>query len=70
MNPPYFVRVLLAVAAVIVLIAWLLNTLEDALNLPVVYVSTSTGKCVRVESPRLQDSCRKLPRRYERVWVE
>lgn len=37
---------------------------------PVVYESYSTGECVRVLSPDPEDSCERLPDRYEHVWVE
>lgn len=37
---------------------------------PVVYESHSTGECVRVLSPDPEDSCERLPDRYEHVWVE
>ena len=37
-----------------------------ALDMPVVYLSTRSGECVRVEGG---GSCEDMPARYHRVWV-
>ncbi len=42
--------------------------LGDALSLPVVEYSYSSGECVRVIGPTLY-TCDNLPRRYQHVWV-
>ena len=38
-------------------------------NLPTVYVSNSTGACVRVEGAGVDTSCEDLPGKYHHVWV-
>lgn len=43
----------------------------DAVDLPTVYESHTTGKCVRVElSDGSLGDCSNLPGRYHHVWVE
>lgn len=45
------------------------SSLSDALNLPVVQRSTSTGECVAVLTQGAE-TCATLPRRYSLEWVE
>lgn len=45
------------------------SSLSDALNLPVVQRSTSTGECVAVLTQGAE-TCDMLPRRYSVEWVE
>lgn len=45
------------------------GSLSDALNLPVVQRSTSTGECVAVLTQGAE-TCATLPRRYSVDWVQ
>ncbi len=65
-----FMRAVTVVAIVIVL-AITLGDVADYLNSPRVYVSNSTGKCVRVVSPKGEHPCAPGDeKKYERVWVK
>ena len=39
-------------------------------NRPVVYMSSATGECARVESTEAAHSCRNKPDTYDVVWVK
>lgn len=45
------------------------NLLADALDMPVVYESASTNRCVRVESATAGFSCSNLPQKYIREFT-
>ena len=37
---------------------------------PVVYISNTTGECVRVESTRPDQTCHNKPDTYDVIWVK
>ena len=39
-------------------------------NRPVVYMSSATGECARVESTEANRSCRNKPDTYDVIWVK
>lgn len=49
-----------------------MNAVENAVNMPDVYVSYSTGECVKVLNYVEEDqySCENLPSKYNQVWVK
>lgn len=42
---------------------------KRALDTPIVYKSASTNECVKVDSPKGDVTCEKLPDTYDLVWV-
>lgn len=45
-------------------------TVRSCANRPVVYMSSATGECARVESTEAAHSCRNKPDTYDVVWVK
>ena len=39
-------------------------------NRPMVYMSSTTGECARVESTEADHSCRNKPNTYDVIWVK
>lgn len=73
---PYYVLVILPlnVCLIVVLASLGYALLSVFLDLPDVYMSNSTGECVRVVeygtgAPEVKD-CSELPSKYNLVWVE
>lgn len=54
------------------ILALFVNAVENAVNMPDVYVSYSTGECVKVLNYVEEDqySCENLPSKYNQVWVK
>jgi hypothetical protein len=59
----------LALAIAAAMTYGVISSLHDALSLPVVQRSTSTGECVHVLSDA-HVTCDRLPKRYSVEWVE
>lgn len=53
----------------VILIPATIFVLKEALDLPIVEISLSTGQCVRVIQSVAHD-CDNLPLKYEHVWVQ
>ena len=67
--PRYFIRFiegLLCGAVLALILIGSFRVLVIALDMPVVYLSTRTGTCVRVERG---GSCEDLPARHHQIWV-
>lgn len=69
------IRILAPLAFAAAIAVALASVLWDALHVPEVHVSHSTGECVRMvtfedEGPKSQACPEKLPARYTRVWVQ
>ncbi len=59
------------IVAIVIMLAITLGGVADYLNSPQVYVSNSTGKCVKVVSPKGEHPCAPGDeKKYERVWVK
>lgn len=52
------------------LVAALIWSFWQAINLPRVYKSWRTQQCVKVEDPEGRYDCGNLPAKYDMVWVE
>ena len=60
-----------ASVSLVILLMVLMGGVMDYLNSPQVYVSNSTGKCVKVVSPKGEHPCAPGDeKKYERVWVK
>lgn len=59
----------LALLVAIIMVYGIISSLHDALELPIVQRSTSTGECVAI-IPKTAATCDTLPRRYSLEWVE
>lgn len=57
----------LAVAVVVALFGWGFVRWAE---MPLVYKSWSTQKCVKVDDPAQVHTCANLPDQYELVWVK
>ena len=47
---------------------WL--AIEQWAKTPVVYISTRTGKCVKVITDGVECSCENIPSKYEKIYVK
>ena len=45
-------------------------SVRSCTNRPMVYMSSTTGECARVESTEASHSCRNKPDTYDVVWVK
>lgn len=74
MTPSFRTNALIALALVAI-VGLFVAAFVNWLNLPHVYLSAETGKCVRVEDSAAskQDrkpwTCAELPKQYEAIWV-
>ncbi|MFA5841364.1 MAG: hypothetical protein WC835_00135 [Candidatus Paceibacterota bacterium] len=60
-----------SLVVVVVLVVFMVKDLKSKLDAPQVYVSNSTGECVKVVSPKGEQPCKPGDeRKYERVWVK
>ena len=71
----FVIRILAPLAFAAAIAVGLASAVWDALHVPEVHVSHSTGECVRMvtfedEGPKSQACPEKLPSRYTRVWVQ
>ena len=63
-----FNNILLFVGVVLLLVA-IACAVKAAMDLPLVEISNSTGKCVSVHTPNGPGDCAHLPEKYEKVAV-
>ena len=57
-------------AAIFIAMFIAFTAVRSCANRPVVYMSSATGECARVESTEAAHSCRNKPDTYDVVWVK
>jgi len=59
------------VVAIIAIAFLLISAATSALTIPDVFVSSTTGKCVKVDNfdPDQSFTCENLPSKYNQIWV-
>ena len=57
-------------AVILIVINITFLSVRSCANRPMVYMSSTTGECARVESTEANHSCRNKPDTYNVIWVK